>query len=222
MGVKMSANMVFFTGVVLFLLGSGLTYLGSHLKSKEDTKSLKILISEKYIENENQKIQLENLQKGNTELINGKNELLTLNQELSDKIEKYQEDLKEKEILIKELEKKSKKTERGISSMYDFDGSKRETTKPGHINLNIGPEVEIFQRINELEKQKKYSEIIRICENQINKTPEWLTPYLFLGVAFANTGNKTRAVELFNYVIKNAPDDPAYKQAREFLEKLSK
>lgn len=209
----MSANLIFYFGVGFLIIGTGLTYWGSDLKSKEDTKSLKTVISEKHSEVNSHKIQLENLQKGNDELIIGKNDLLTQNQELKKKIEKYQEDLKELEI-------KSKKTERGISSTYDFNGAKRVTTRPGYINLETGPEIEIFQKIIDLEKQKKYYEIIKICENQIKKTPEWLTPYLFLGVAQANTGNKMKAIELFKYVKENAPDDPAYKQAEEFLEKL--
>lgn len=197
----MNANLIFVVGTLLIAVGTGLTFVAANKKSNEATKSLKT--------------QLVNLEKGS-------DKLLTLNQELKSKVEKYQEDLNEKDILIKELEIKSKKAERGISSTYDFNGAKRETTKPGHINLTTGPEIGIFQKLVALEKQKKYHEIIEICENQIKKTPEWLTLYLFLGVAHANTGNKIKAIELFNYVNKNAPDDPDYRRAKELLEVLNK
>ena len=119
-----------------------------------------------------------------------------------------------------ELEKQVEKATRGISSNYDFNGAKRITTKPGHISLEVGPEVEIFNKINELEKQRNYPELKNICEQQIIKTPEWLTPYLYLGLVFANMDNKEKAIEMFEYVLSNAPDDPAYAQAEEFLKKL--
>jgi len=207
----MNANTLYILGGVIIIIGTSMLYWSGYQKSKDSQNEIK-----------NLRIQVTDLQSGNRELIDGKNDLLTLNKELNKKVEKYQEDLNEKDILIKKLEVKSIKSERGITLSYDFNGAKRETTQPGHINLNFGPEVEIFNQIVQLEKQKNYSEIIKICETQIKKTPEWLTPYLYLGVAYANTGNTSRAIELFSHVNKIAPNDPAYKQAREFLEKLSK
>lgn len=154
------------------------------------------------------------------ELVNGKDTLIQQNQELAGKIEDYQKNLDEKDKAIQELEKQAKKASRGISSIYDFNGTKRVTTGPGHIFIETGLEFEIFKKINELEKQRNYPELKNICEQQIIKTPEWLTPYLYLGLAFANMGNKEKAIEMFEYVLRNAPDDPAYAQAKEFLKKL--
>jgi len=153
-------------------------------------------------------------------LVNGKDTLIKQNQELAGKIEDYQKNLDEKDKAIQELEKQAKKASRGISSIYDFNGTKWVTTGPGHIFIETGLEFEIFKKINELEKQRNYPELKNICEQQIIKTPEWLTPYLYLGLAFANMGNKEKAIEMFEYVLKNAPDDPAYAQAKEFLKKL--
>jgi TolA-binding protein len=124
------------------------------------------------------------------ELVEGKNQLI-------EKLDKYQKDLTEKEKTIQELEKKAKKAERGISSTFDFNGARRATSRPGHISVSIGPEVKIFKRIQVLEQQK-----------------------LYLGVAYANIGNKEKAMELFEYVVQNAPDDPAYSQAKDFLKKF--
>ncbi len=90
----------------------------------------------------------------------------------------------------------------------------------GNMILTTTPEMSAFQKIVELEKQKNYLDLITICEKQIKKTPEWLTPYLFLGIAYANMNNKEKAIELFNYVLKNAPDDPNYAQANDFLKML--
>ena len=209
----MNGRIIYFIGVGLITIGTILTYWGSNLKSEESTKVLKTAISEKNSEIDNLGIKV-------SELIDGKDTLLQQNQELKSEIGRYQTDLNEKEKTIQELEKQAKKAMRGISSTYDFNGAKRITTRPGHISLEVGPEVEIFKKINELEKQRNYPELKNICEQQIIKTPEWLTPYLYLGLAYANMDNKEKAIEMFEYVLNNAPDDPAYAQAKEFLKKL--
>lgn len=209
----MNGNIIYFIGVGLIAAGTIVTYLGSNLKSKESTETLKTAISEKNNE-------VDKLSKQSIELIEGKNKLIQQNQELKIEIGKYQIDLNEKEKTIKDLEKQAKKAARGISSTYDFNGAKRTTTRPGHISLNGGPEIEIFKEIVELEKQKNFPKLKDVCEQQIKKTPEWITPYLYLGVAYANMNNKTKAIEMFEYVDRNAPDDPVYSQAKEFLKKL--
>jgi tetratricopeptide (TPR) repeat protein len=186
-------------GVLLIALGTILTFVGQNISNRENTTKLTSTIQEK-----NKEID---------ELVEGKNQLI-------EKLDKYQKDLTEKEKTIQELEKKAKKAERGISSTFDFNGARRATSRPGHISVSIGPEVKIFKRIQVLEQQKNYPELITICEQQIKKTPEWLTPYLYLGVAYANIGNKEKAIELFEYVVQNAPDDPAYSQAKDFLKKF--
>jgi tetratricopeptide (TPR) repeat protein len=209
----MSGKIIYFIGVGLIAIGTIFIYWGSNLKTEESTKILNTAISEKNSDINNLGIKV-------SELIDGKNTLLQQNQELKSEIGRYQIDLNEKEKTIQELEKQVKKTSRGISSTYDFNGAKRITTRPGHISLEVGPEVEIFNKINELEKQRNYPELKYICEQQIIKTPEWLTPYLYLGLAFANMDNKEKAIEMFEYVLSNAPNDPAYAQAEEFLKKL--
>ena len=165
----MSGKIIYFIGVGLIVIGTILTYWGSNLKSEESTKILKTAISEKNGEISDLDIKM-------SELIDGKNIMVQQNQELKSEIGRYQTDLNEKEKTIQELEKQAKKTTRGISSIYDFNGVKRVTTGPGHISVDVGPEVEIFRKINELEKQRNYPELKNICEQQIIKTPEWLTP----------------------------------------------
>ena len=209
----MSGKIIYFIGVGLIAIGTILIYWGSNLKTEESTKILNTAISEKNSDINNLGIKV-------SELIHGKNTLLQQNQELKSEIGRYQIDLNEKEKTIQELEKQVKKTTRGISSTYDFNGAKRITTRPGHISVAVGPEVEIFNKIIELEKQRNYPELKNICEQQIIKIPEWLTPYLYLGLAFANMDNKEKAIEMFEYVLSNAPDDPAYAQAKESLKKL--
>jgi tetratricopeptide (TPR) repeat protein len=154
------------------------------------------------------------------ELVDGKNTLIQQNTELTGKIENYQKDLNEKDRKIKELEEKAKKAERGITLTYDFNGAQRKTTRPGHISLSHGPEIEIFKKMQEFETQKKYTELVTLCEEQIEKTPEWLTPYFYIGIAFANLGDRDKAIEMFEYVKENSFGDSAYSQANDFLERL--
>ena len=209
----MSGKIIYFIGVGLIAIGTIFIYWGSNLKTEESTKILNTAISEKNSDINNLGIKV-------SELIDGKNTLLQQNQELKSEIGRYQIDLNEKEKTIQELEKQVKKTTRGISSTYDFNGAKRITTRPGHISVEVGLEVEIFNKIIELEKQRNYPELKNICEQQIIKTPEWLTPYLYLGLAYENMDNKEKAIEMFEYVLSNAPEDPAYVQAKESLKKL--
>lgn len=154
------------------------------------------------------------------ELVDKKITLIQQNTELVGKIENYQKDLNEKDRTIKELEEKAKKAERGITLTYDFNGAQRKTTRPGHISLSHGPEVEIFKKMQELETQRNYTELVTLCEEQIEKTPEWLTPYLYIGIAFANLGNRDKAIEMFEYVKQNSFGDSAYSQTNDFLERL--
>lgn len=123
---------------------------------------------------------------------------------------------------IKQLEIGAKKASRGISSTYDFNGAKRVTTGPGHVSVVIGEEFTIFQGMVQLEKAKNYEELVKVCDEQIQKTPDWLTPYLFAGIAYANLGDKEKAIMKLEYVLEMAPGDPAYAQASDILKELNK
>jgi tetratricopeptide (TPR) repeat protein len=155
---------------------------------------------------------IENLSKQNEELITGKNALL-------EQIGKYQQDLQEKEEKIRDLDKKAKMAGRGVVSIYSYNGVKRQTYG-GNIKAVAGEEFEIFQQMVALEQSKKFPALIELCTQQIGKTPDWLTPYFFLGVAQANTGLKDEAIKNIRYVVDNAPEDPEYKQAEGILKQL--
>jgi len=153
------------------------------------------------------------------ELIDGKNKLLELNTKLSGEIETYQQDLREKEEKIKELDKKAKMSERGITSIYTFNGNRRENTA-GSMTLSSGPEGEIFKQMVDLEKSKSYPALIKLCKQQIKKTPDWYTLYFYLGVAQANMDLKDDAIKNIQYCVDNTPGDLEYAEAREILERL--
>jgi hypothetical protein len=58
-----------------------------------------------------------------------------------------------------------------------------------------------------------------LCEEQIQKTPEWLTPYLCAGVANANLDRFDEAIRL-EYVEKMAASNPEYSAAARVLNEV--
>jgi len=127
--------------------------------------------------------------------------------------------LNEQKIL--ELEAKASNASKGKTYAYDYNGAMRESPKPGFINLKTDtPENTAFQEMVKLLQEGKSKEVIPIAEKQIENSPEWLTPYLFLGAVYADLGDKEKAVYNLEYVLKEAPGDPDYAKAKEILDKI--
>jgi hypothetical protein len=117
------------------------------------------------------------------------------------------------------LAAKSIDAQRGVISIYDFNGAKREQTA-GRSTLIAGPETAVFQEMARLESQKQWQELIELCETQIPKTPDWLTPYLFVGKSYAMTGNASKALDRLEYVVSHAGSDPQYQIAAKWVAEL--
>jgi hypothetical protein len=146
------------------------------------------------------------LTKNIAELIDGKNELIR-------KVTDYQ-------IKNQELELKIRKQARGILSFYDFDGARREMNGGYILRDRDSPQIEIGKKMFQLQEESKFKDLVELCEAEKIKTPEWLTPYLLCGIAYANTGNHELAIENIKYVTETAPGDPSYQQATELLRTL--
>ena len=102
---------------------------------------------------------------------------------------------------------------------YDFNGVKH--VKQGHSFRAIsGDECELFLQIQDLERQRDWEAVRDLCEAQIEKTPEWLTPYLCSGVALANLGQPGEAIRRLEYVEKAAAGNPLYAAATRVLTQL--
>jgi hypothetical protein len=59
-----------------------------------------------------------------------------------------------------------------------------------------------------------------LCEEQIQKTPEWLTPYLCAGVAHANLERHDKAILRLEYVERKAASNPEYSAAARVLNEV--
>ncbi len=102
---------------------------------------------------------------------------------------------------------------------YDFNGVKH--VQQGHrVRAITGEEFEIFQKLQTLEMEQDWPAVLGLCEAQIVKTPEWLTPYLCAGVACANLGRTEEAVRRLEYVQKTAEGNPLYSAAGRILLQL--
>ena len=102
--------------------------------------------------------------------------------------------------------------QRGVISIYDFNGAKREQVA-GRTTLTAGTEVGVFHEMSRLESQKQWKDLITLSEAQISKTPTWLTPYLFAGESYAALGDTSKALARFEYVVSQAGSDPQYQMA---------
>ena len=102
---------------------------------------------------------------------------------------------------------------------YDFDGVRH--VQEGHsVRAISGEECDVFQQLQELERQHNWPAVRDLCETQIEKTPEWLTPYLCAGVAYANLGDPKEAIRRLEYVEKAAAGIPFYSAATRILNQL--
>ena len=102
---------------------------------------------------------------------------------------------------------------------YDFDGVKH--VQQGHSFRAItGDEFETFLKLQDLERQQDWTAVRDLCEAQIEKTPEWLTPYLCAGVAHANLGRRKEAIKRLEHVEKVAAGNPLYSAATRILTQL--
>jgi len=105
--------------------------------------------------------------------------------------------------------------------IYYFNGDKKVIKEGGtNVSLIPGDQQVSFNKMVELQSTHDWNGLKTFCESQMQMTPEWLTPILFAGVAYANLGNKQKAIELLTKVVGRAAGDTAYQDASRILEIL--
>jgi hypothetical protein len=149
-------------------------------------------------------------------LLSGNQRLEQGNRELLGRIDIYQKDLASKQEEINTLKFEATRSRRGLVSVWDFNGARREGSAAS-TNVTAGEEFGVFQELGRLEQEKKFAEIVAIATKQITKNPDWLTPYLFRGAAYANLGELQKAAVDLRHVVSSAGGDPAYAQAQTLL-----
>jgi hypothetical protein len=110
---------------------------------------------------------------------------------------------------------------------YDCAGDQKwvgQTTE-GAATTNINRDVEkgIAEKMAQLTNARDYRGLLSLCAEKMKSAPEWMTPYLFCGVAYLNTGQKEKAKDLLTVYETNK--GPAYegdancKQLLDYLRK---
>ena len=155
---------------------------------------------------------IDSLLKGNKRLEDGSNDLLT-------RIGAYQADLQVKQQEIEALKKDSARAKRGVISQWDFNGARREESA-GRTSVSVGDETIVFGQFLDLERLHKFQELLALAESQLSKTPDWLTPRLYRGVALANLGRLDEAKRDLQTVLETAAGDSAYSAAAEILRQI--
>jgi tetratricopeptide (TPR) repeat protein len=206
------SNFILWAGLIAAAFGTaGVNYFRARLEREREAEAK---TKEQQVE-----FRASALQTKVGELLKGNEAVVTQNEKLLADIKAYQQDLQARDQRIRELETAAKAAKRGVVDRYDFNGAKR-IQSGGSVSVVAGAEFGVFQKLVALEKSRDYAALIRVTEDQIARTPEWLTPYLFLGLAYANTGNTDKALRNLQYVVEQAAGDPQYKRAEELLAKL--
>jgi hypothetical protein len=120
---------------------------------------------------------------------------------------------------LDEIGENVKKLGRGIYSGYDFNGVKRDE-RPGATTAVAGEELGVFENMVRLKRDGQWNELLTTAEDQIEKTPRWLTPYLFSGIANANLGFRSAAIHRLKFVQQEAAGDPDYAEAGHILHQI--
>jgi hypothetical protein len=104
---------------------------------------------------------------------------------------------------------------------YDFNGVRHEQIG-SRFNAIAGDELGQFQKMSELEKAGSWSDLKSVAEAQIEKTPIWLTPYLFAGEACVQLGDKQRGLRYFEIAKqKSGGNSVWFKPAQAWIDRLS-
>lgn len=210
-------NWMSILGLCMIVAGTVLSFFGTYSSDKEGQAELTEKIQEKNavidsINSNNVKLIDQNITliKSNDIVTNTNNELIGQNREMIARVETYQKDLVARDERIKELEELSKKTERGVVSITQFDGSYM-VRQGGSLSVTGGTiENKVFKELVKLEGERKFAEVIKLCDRTIESSPKWYTPYLYKAISLLNLNDKEQGLKLLEFVTNNTLGDPQY------------
>jgi hypothetical protein len=93
------------------------------------------------------------------------------------------------------------------------DGTQR-ISKPGLITDAPG-ESAAYHQMLDLRDKKEWKSLFDLCKSETAKAPEWITPYYYMGMSYANTGQFDLSVEAFKYVEDHASGNADYQDLPE-------
>ena len=93
---------------------------------------------------------------------------------------------------------------------YAYNGARMIFQSGQVTSVPDTPQRKLFDQIEAAHQSKNWLLLASLSESAIQQTPQWLTPYLFAGEAYANLGKVDRAIRLLEYVKKNGAGNPEY------------
>jgi uncharacterized membrane protein YciS (DUF1049 family) len=126
------------------------------------------------------------------------------------------DDLKAERLKSAELVLK-READRVVSDNLDYGGVHHLSAGDGTQRMSVGSEQAVFETIQRLYALKDWVQLRLICESEIKVTPQWLTPYMFSGVASANLHDYPSAIDRLQHVVAEAGEDPHYSDAPRLL-----
>jgi hypothetical protein len=204
-------------GLILITLGGFFSFFGSQLSDRNSQRDLTDKIQEKNVTIDNINANNVKLIEQNSDLIASSKDvsvsnqqLIVKNEEMLLKVTQYQAEIEKKDSIIRELQQKVSRVERGIESKIEFNGSIR-TRQGGSFTLsNGGAESQAFEAMVTLERAYKFSELLSLYEQSIRKHPTWYTPYIFKATALLNldaTKNKSQALACLDFAAARTTGD---------------
>lgn len=135
-------------------------------------------------------------------------------------VSEYKEMKQSQDETISKLTREMSFAKQGRVTTWNFKGSRLES-RPGYTSIVTNtPEAEAFKNFVRYQDSDDWGRLIEAATQEIRKNPDWMTPYLLLGVAYGNIGQREKGIINLEKVIEMRPDDPQYAQAKELLKKL--
>jgi hypothetical protein len=99
---------------------------------------------------------------------------------------------------------------------YTFEGHRRERTSGGS-GITVGAEEVAFKKLLDLQGKHDWGALVIFCEEQRKKTPEWITPIAFEGLAYGKMNNGAQAVAYFKLADEQIAGNPDYEELSVFV-----
>ena len=71
-----------------------------------------------------------------------------------------------------------------------------------------------------LQEKQDWKALRDAAERAIKETPDWYTPYVYAGIAYANLGQKEKAIQLIQFADKGMDGNPDYNELPAETKKL--
>ena len=104
--------------------------------------------------------------------------------------------------------------------IYNYDGTKRVwDAATGTLSMETG-ESEVFKKMQEMERDRNWPALRDLCEEELKKAPEWLTPSVAAGKAYVILGDVDKGIERIEYVRRKAAGRKDYEVADRLREEI--